>query len=144
MNRLTVVYDGSCAMCVRCRDFLATSRSLVPLELLASQSREARERYGAVPWLGEELVVVSDEGDVWVGPAAFLVAMWSLADYREWSYRLSGPELAPLAERFFVAISSQRRRIATFFEKPRCEDGQVCTIAHSDHDNAHAPRAAYR
>lgn len=143
MNRLTVLYDGTCALCVRCRDFLAASRSLVVLELLACQSREARERYGAVPWLGEELVVVSDEGEVWVGPAAFLVAMWALADYREWSYRLSGPELAPLAERFFVAISSQRRRIARFFAKPRCDEDGVCRIPHTN-DESHAPRHAYR
>ena len=125
------------ALCVRCRDFLATSRTLVPLELLACQSRDARERYGSVPWLGEELVVVSDEGDVWVGPAAFLVSMWALADYREWSYRLSGPAFAPLAERFFVALSSRRRRIAGFFSKPRCEEGDSCALDH-------APRRAYR
>lgn len=137
MQRLTVLYDGTCALCIRCRDFLATSPTLVPLELLACQSREARERYGSVPWLGEELVVVSDEGDVWVGPAAFLVAMWALADYREWSYRLSGPAFAPLAERFFVALSARRRRLASFFAKPRCEDGDVCTLDH-------APRRAYR
>jgi hypothetical protein len=90
---------------------------------------------------------VSDEGDVWVGPAAFLVAMWALADYREWSYRLSGPELAPLAERFFVAISSQRRRIASLFKKPRCDaDARVCRIPHGafDADDSHAPRHAYR
>lgn len=143
MKRLTVLYDGSCALCVRCRDFLASHRTLVPLELLPCQSRSARERFGAVPWLGEELVVVSDEGDVWIGPAAFLVSMWALADYREWSYRLSGPELAPLAERFFVAISSQRRRIASLFRKPRCEEGGSCTIPHPI-DEAHAPRALYR
>ena len=140
VKRLTVLYDGTCALCVRCRDFLAVSRTLVPLELLSCQSREARERFGAVPWLGEELVVVSDEGDVWIGPAAFLVSMWALADYREWSYRLSGPTLAPLAERFFVVISSQRRRIATLFRKPHCEDGDACAI-----DAEHAPRyGAYR
>jgi predicted DCC family thiol-disulfide oxidoreductase YuxK len=139
MNRLTVLYDGSCALCLRCRDFLATAHTLVPLELLSSQSPAARERFGSVPWLGEELVVVSDEGDVWVGPAAFLVAMWSLADYREWSYRLSGPALAPLAERFFVAISSHRRRIASLLHKPpRCEEGDSCQI------ETHAPRRAYR
>jgi predicted DCC family thiol-disulfide oxidoreductase YuxK len=137
MERLTVLYDGTCALCVRCRDFLAASRTLVPLELLSCQSRDARERYGSVPWLGEELVVISDEGDVWVGPAAFLVAMWALADYREWSYRLSGPAFAPLAERFFVALSSRRRRIASFFAKPRCDDGDACTLDH-------APRRAYR
>ena len=137
MQRLTVLYDGTCALCIRCRDFLATSPTLVPLELLACQSREARERYGSVPWLGEELVVVSDEGDVWIGPAAFLVCMWALTDYREWSYRLSGPAFAPLAERFFVALSARRRRLASFFAKPRCEDGDVCTLDH-------APRRAYR
>jgi predicted DCC family thiol-disulfide oxidoreductase YuxK len=146
MNRLTVLYDGTCALCLRCRDFLANSRSLVPLELLPCQSPDARERFGAVPWLGEELVVVSDDGDVWVGPAAFLVAMWALADYREWSYRLSGPALAPLAERFFVAISSQRRQIATLLGNPRCDDRGVCRLPHdTDHLQAsHAPRHAYR
>ncbi|MEA2749562.1 MAG: hypothetical protein QOI41_3705 [Myxococcales bacterium] len=146
MERLTVLYDGTCALCVRCRDFLASSRTLVPLELLASQSRDARERYGSVPWLGEELVVVSDEGDVWVGPAAFLVSMWALAEYREWSYRLSGPAFAPLAERFFVALSSRRKRIAGFLRKPRCEDGDACSLTGSPIPEGvdHAPRRAYR
>ena len=135
MKRLTVLYDGGCALCLRCADFLAGARTLVPLELLSCQSQDARERFAAVPWLGEELVCVSDEGDVWIGPAAFLVCMWALADYREWSYRLSGPLTAKLAERFFVAISSQRARIASFVRKPqRCEDGDLC----------HAPRSAYR
>ena len=132
MKRLTVIYDGACALCLRCADFLAGARTLVPLELLSCQSQDARERFGAVPWLGEELVCVSDEGDVWIGPAAFLVCMWALADYREWSYRLSGPALAPLAERFFVAISSQRARIASFVRKPqRCDDGDICHVPHS-------------
>ena len=90
MRSLTILYDGACALCVRCRDFLAQSSTFVPLELLSSQSRGARERFGDVPWLGEELVVVSDEGDVWVGPAAFLVCLWALREWREWSYRLSG------------------------------------------------------
>ena len=135
MKHLTVLYDGACALCLRCADFLAASRTLVPLELLSCQSTAARERFSAVPWLGEELVCVSDEGDVWIGPAAFLVCMWALADYREWSYRLSGEALAPLAERFFVALSSQRSRIASVLRKPpRCEEGDVC----------HAPRSAYR
>ena len=137
MKHLTVLYDGTCELCVRCRDFLAVSRTLVPLELLSAGSREARERYGSVPWLGEELVVVSDDGDVWVGAAAFLVSMWALADYREWSYRLSGPALAPLAERFFVSLSSKRKLIAGFLRKPRCEDGDACSLDH-------APRRAYR
>ncbi|CAN5925265.1 hypothetical protein BH11MYX4_BH11MYX4_30590 [soil metagenome] len=135
MKQLTVLYDGACALCLRCVDFLAARRTFVPLELLACHSQSARDRFGAVPWLGEELVCVSDEGEVWVGPAAFLLCLWALTDYREWSYRLSGPAPAPLAERFFVALSSQRARVASLLRKPpRCEEGDVC----------HAPRSAYR
>lgn len=138
--KLTVLFDASCALCLRCRDFLASSDTFVPLELLACQSPEARERYGAVPWLGEELVVASDDGDVWVGASAFLMCLWALRDYREWSYRLGGPTLAPLAERFFVAVSSERAKIARFVGRARCEDG-VCRV---DHELQHSPRAAYR
>jgi predicted DCC family thiol-disulfide oxidoreductase YuxK len=130
MKRMTVLYDASCALCIRCRDFLATHATYVELELLSCQSREARERYGAVPWLGEELVVASDEGDVWIGPAAFLVCLWALADYREWSYRLSGPELAPLAKRFFALVSSRRKRLAAFLGPVHCED-DTCRVPHT-------------
>jgi predicted DCC family thiol-disulfide oxidoreductase YuxK len=140
--KLTVLFDASCALCVRCRDFLARSDTFVPLELLACQSTEARRRYGAIPWLGEELVVVNERGDVWVGSSALLMCLWALRDYREWSYRLSGPLLAPPAERFFLAVSAERAKIARFVGKPRCEEG-VCRI---DHGGAalHAPRAEYR
>lgn len=131
MKSLTILYDGTCALCVRCRDFLAQSATFIPLELLSSQSRGARERFADVPWLGEELVVVSNDGDVWIGPAAILVCLWALREWREWSYRLSGEAFAPLAERFFVALSSNRRNIAKLFGPVRCEADGSCDIPHS-------------
>lgn len=137
MHKLTVLYDATCALCVRCRDYLARSPSYLPIELLACQSHEAREHYGAVPWLGEELVVVSDDGDVWVGAAAFIVCLWALVETREWSYRLSGTVLAPLAERFFVAFSSERARVASFLGPTKCDD-DACALP------GHTPRTMYR
>jgi predicted DCC family thiol-disulfide oxidoreductase YuxK len=138
MRSMTVLYDQACALCVRCRAWLEGQEQLVPLDFVACQSREAQDRYGAVPWLGEELVVVSDEGAVWAGPAAFLMCLWALKDWREWSWRLSGPELVPLAERFFHAISSRRGRIAAILRPDPCKDG-VCRVP-----GAHRPRTAYR
>src|SRR5687767_6909195 len=114
MRRLTVLYDAGCPICVRCRTWMAEQPAYVELEFLPCASPEARRRYGAVPWLGEELVVASDSGQVWVGPAAFLLCLWALREWREWSYRLSGPAFAPLAERFFHAISGGRRRLAVW------------------------------
>ena len=84
---------------------------------------EAAALFGDVPWLGQELVVVSGAGEVWAGPAAFLVALWALVDYREWSYRLSGETLSAVAEPFFKALSNRRKWIAQWFEHPACSNG---------------------
>ena len=129
-SRLLVLYDGQCSFCVRCRRWLETQDTYVRLTFLAAQSERAHELFGDdVPWLGEELVVVSDRGEVWVGPAAFLMCLWATRHYREWSYRLSAPSLAPLAERFFSAISSRRSTIARLLgpaksQSDPCADGQ--------------------
>ena len=105
--RLTVIYDADCAFCGRCRAWMERQPALCELAFVSCHAAEARRRFGAIPWLGDELVVVADDGSVWAGPAAFLVCMWALRDWREWSYRLSSPLLAPLARRFFDAVSSR-------------------------------------
>src|SRR5450432_70072 len=94
---LTVLFDETCPLCVRCRDWLYLQDKWVLMTFVPCHSSLAREKFGDVPWLGEELVVVSERGDVWAGAAAFIVSLWALKEWREWSYRISGPELAPLA-----------------------------------------------
>lgn len=137
MNTLTVLYDESCPLCVRCRNWMLSQPAYLPLELLPSGSAEAKRRYGAVPWLGAELCVVADTGEVWVGPAAFLMCLWALIEWRSWSYRLSGESLAPLAERFFHGISQKRRSIAALLGPEHvCEGGSCRASGHG--------RAAYR
>lgn len=128
MKRLTILFDERCAICRRCAAWMRGQPSFVELEFFGAHSKEAKERYGEVPWLGEELVVVSDRGEVWVGPAAFLTALWALKEWREWSYRLSGDLFAPMAERFFTAISHNRRWIAALIhDEYRCQNG-VCEV----------------
>jgi predicted DCC family thiol-disulfide oxidoreductase YuxK len=109
-TRLTVLYDEKCAVCRRARDWLLTQHCFVQVELVPAGSAVARSRYGSVPWLGSELVAVDDIGRVWVGPAAFLTCLWATVRYRSWAYRLAGPTLAPLAQRFFMFITKRRDR----------------------------------
>ncbi len=75
---------------------------------------------------GCELVAVVDARAEAREAVAQELSTRALGDYREWSYRLAGPAFAPLAERFFLALSHRRRRLAFLFE-PKCQDGS-CSL----------------
>jgi predicted DCC family thiol-disulfide oxidoreductase YuxK len=113
VRTLTVLYDARCGLCSNARRFLLGQRQLVPLELLAADSGEARRRF---PTLAApepaELVAVSDEGDVYRGPNAWIVCLWALEDFRDWSFRLAQPALLPLARHAFEWISTRRHRLS--------------------------------
>jgi predicted DCC family thiol-disulfide oxidoreductase YuxK len=121
-SRLTILYDETCGFCRRCRDWLLAQTCLVEVELLPAGSPAVKARYGAVPWLGRELVAVDERGRVWVGPAAFLICLWATARYRAWAYRLAGPKLAPMTERFFFFVTKNRDRWSAWPERgdPDC------------------------
>ena len=136
-DQLTVLYDATCMFCRRCRSWLESQPTFVPLRFLACQSPEATARYGGLPWLAAELVVINEDGEAWIGPAAFLVCLWATRRYREWSVRLAEPTLAGMTERFFHAISSHRTGLAKVLELGRrheCTDG-TCTTTYR-HDRA--------
>lgn len=113
MRSLTVLYDARCGLCSNARRWLEGQPQIVPLELLPADSEETRRRY---PTLAEtepeELVVVSDEGDVYRGSQAWIVCLWALQDYREWSFRFAQPALLPLARGIFEWISTRRHRLS--------------------------------
>ena len=113
MRSLTVLYDARCGLCSNARRWLEGQPQIVPLELLPADSAEARRRY---PTLAEtepeELVVVSDEGDVYRGSHAWIVCLWALRDYREWSFRFAQPALLPLARGIVEWVSTRRHRLS--------------------------------
>lgn len=129
-RRLTVVYDDDRELCRRCSTWLRFQPTYVPLELLPVSAARQEPRLAGIPWLGAELVVVDGRGRIWVGAAAFIVCLWATRDWRAWSYRLSGPSFAPLAERFFHAISSHRGRIGAFLG-PTTDDCGVGRCVHA-------------
>jgi predicted DCC family thiol-disulfide oxidoreductase YuxK len=113
VRSLTVLYDARCGLCSNARRWLEGQPQIVPLELLPADSAETRRRY---PTLAEtepeELVVVSDEGDVYRGSHAWIVCLWALQDYREWSFRFAQPALLPLARGIVEWVSTRRHRLS--------------------------------
>ena len=126
-DRLTVVYDDTCELCRRCRHWLAAQPCHVELQFLATSSPAARQRYGATPWYGTELLVVDDTGRGWIGADAFLMCLWATRRWRSMSFRLRGGAFAPLAERFFNALSANRSTVSGLLRSHHCDDGSCRT-----------------
>jgi len=111
---LTVLYDPACGLCRRVQEWLTELPKLVELTLVPIKSDEARRRF---PGLNHELTsndltVISDQGAVYFGPKAWLMVLWALSGYREWSYRLSSPELLTTTRRVVSMISQNRYQIS--------------------------------
>jgi predicted DCC family thiol-disulfide oxidoreductase YuxK len=111
---LTVLYDPECGLCRRAHEWLAEQSKLVELIFVQCASEEARKLF---PQLNhdltkKDLTVVADDGAVYFGPKAWLMVLWALTRYRDWSYRLARPELLPTTKRVVSAISQHRYQIS--------------------------------
>src|SRR5262245_7262324 len=113
MRRLTVLYDARCGLCSTARRWLEGQRQIVPIEMLAADSIHARGRFptlaAAEP---DELVAISDEGDVYRGAHAWVMCLWALEDYRDWSFRFASPALLPRVRDLVEWLSTRRHRLS--------------------------------
>lgn len=130
MDHLTVYYDGHCPVCTRVASWLGAADAYVPLVLVDAYGKEARERCRGLRALGDELVVASDDGRAWVGPAAFLVVGWALVLSRDLVELTSRtPWLLSLAVSLFGLVSANRASLGGLLGVPPCEHG-ACGLPH--------------
>lgn len=118
MQKIYVLFDSSCEFCWRCRGWMQQQAALLEIEFIAAKSPAALELFPDLSAAtscktgeacrGDELIVVSDDGGVYRGPQAFILCLYALEEYREWSERLAHPALLPLARRAFEALSRNR------------------------------------
>ena len=113
MKTLYVMYDARCGLCTEVQSWLKSQQAFMDLQVMASNSDEARRKFPSLPT--GELAVVSDKGEVWLGNNAFIICLWALRDYRGWARRLAAPILRPLARQAFEAVSRNRRSVSTLF-----------------------------
>jgi hypothetical protein len=60
----------------------------------------------------DELMVVSDDGAVYLGDHAWLMCLYALKRYRHWAHRLARPALLPFARQAFTILSANRQRVS--------------------------------
>ncbi|MGW0731112.1 thiol-disulfide oxidoreductase DCC family protein [Streptomyces sp. NPDC002851] len=110
VRRLTVLYDADCGLCRHLRNWLARQRQLVPLDLVPAGSAEALRRFPGLDLRStfEEITVVTDGGQVYRGPAAWVVCLWALAEHRPLAHRFATPAGARLARGAVLAAAKWR------------------------------------
>ncbi len=124
MRKITVLYDANCGFCRRCRWWLAEQPKYVEMDFAPAGGPEARRRYPGLEGAEEELTVVDDRGGVYRGTDAWILCLYALVEYREWSIRLSRPGWKPLARSLFNLISSKRK----WFGGPAPACGHGCNL----------------
>ena len=114
MSTLTLLYDPACGLCRRVQGWLAEQPKLVELKMIPIKTDAARRRYPHLnhELTSEDLTAISDQGAVYFGPKAWLMVLWTLCRYRDWSYRLASPELLPTTRRVVSLVSQHRYQIA--------------------------------
>ena len=110
VTALTIVYDATCGLCMRVKDWIARQSSFVGLQFAPAGSPEAQARFSCLP--AGELAVVANTGEVWLGNRAWIVCLWALRDYRDLAFRLTSPGLLPMARQAFALVSNNRAALS--------------------------------
>lgn len=114
IDTLYVLYDARCGICSRVRAWMQQQPAYVALAFVAAGSERARRLFPDLDHDADprELVVITNEGAVYVDDAAWLLCLWALADYRTWAFRFARGPLRPLARVAWQLLSENRRELA--------------------------------
>src|SRR6516225_9681580 len=120
METLYVLYDPKCDLCERLKDWLLIQRTWLGLSMVPAGSEKAKRMFPELEQIASanDLVVISDDGQVYLNNKAWIMALYALEEYRDWASWLTHPLLEPLARQAFVTISRNRHAISRWF---RCE-----------------------
>jgi predicted DCC family thiol-disulfide oxidoreductase YuxK len=114
ITTLFVLYDSHCGICTRLRTWIRHQPGHVAFDFVPAGSERARRLFPGLLHDDEprELMVISNEGAVYIDDAAWLVCLWGLREYRSWSYRLARGPLRPFARAAWEFLSSNRKQLA--------------------------------
>src|SRR5579864_5165026 len=113
MRTLYLLYDERCELCRRLKEWLAQQETWLELRLIPSASAEVLQMFPGLDRVAtaDDLVAISDQGEVYLNNRAWIMCLYALVGYREWAWRLSHPLLLPLARQAFAAVSRNRHAI---------------------------------
>jgi predicted DCC family thiol-disulfide oxidoreductase YuxK len=123
MEKLYVLYDPKCELCCRLKDWVLEQRSWIGLRAIPAGSQTAQRMFPELEKMAgsNDLVVVSDEGEVYLNDRAWIMVLYALDDYRDWAARLTHPLLMPLARQAYAALSRNRLALSRWMNTTEAE-----------------------
>lgn len=130
MNTLYILYDHTCPHSVRHQEWLARQEPLVPLRRLPHRAEEVPCRFPGIEahLTPRELTVISDDGQLWTGPAASVMCLFMLEQHREFAERLACPLLLPYARTALELLSRDGQVLAMQCLLRRSTDDELVGI----------------
>lgn len=127
MRGITVLFDPDCAVCRASRSWMLRRRALVAVRFVPVGGPEAVRRFPDLDMsaCAREITVVTDQGFVYRGRAAFIVCLWALRSTRGLALQLA-------AGRRAAVLASLTGATAWFRElslRTGCDD--ACQTRHS-------------
>ena len=115
MEKLYVLYDPTCELCCRLKNWIIIQRSWIGIAVIEQGSEKAKRLFPELEHIAgkEDLAVISDEGDVYLNNGAWIMVLYALVEYREWASRLTSPLLMRFARQAFAALSKNRHWISS-------------------------------
>lgn len=120
MRCLYLLYDERCELCCRLKQWLGRQETWLELRLLPCGSAECSRLFPGLEKIAstDDLVAISDQGEVYLNNHAWIMCLYALVEYREWAWRLAHPLLLPLARQAFEALSKNRHAISRWLKSP--------------------------
>ncbi len=124
MEKLFVLYDPKCELCERLKDWLLVQRSWLGLCMVPAGSDKAKAMFPELDQVAtcNDLVVISDEGQVYLNNSAWIMAIYALEEYRDWAYRLAHPLVLPFVRQAFDVVSKNRHAISRWLGSAQPEE----------------------
>ncbi len=111
METLYFLYDDYCPLSRWLKDWANGRRAFVNMVFTRANTPEADRIAPGISGDSKavaDLVAVSDQGEVYRGDSAWVMAFYATEEFREWSIRIAEPSLKPLVKKAFTALAQHR------------------------------------
>lgn len=117
VQRIEVYYDGRCGMCCSFHEWIHRQRRAFAVTFIPYQSPDAERIFPGIGLLdpAREMVVRTDDGDIFRGAEAWVWCLYSCEKYQAAALKLGSPAMLPVAVKACRLLAANRHALSKVF-----------------------------